>query len=51
MKFLVEYAPPILFEGTEFELYEGRKCVARGVIDKTSDDPDARKYFEFTKED
>ena len=51
MRFLVEYAPPILFKGTEFELYEGRKCVARGVIDKTSDDPDARKYFEFTKED
>src|SRR5579885_3665146 len=33
VQFLVDEAPHhLLAEGTEFELYEGRKCVARGRI-------------------
>ena len=40
-------APPILFKGTEFELYEGPKLVARGVIDKVTFDIDILDIFEY----
>ena len=44
-------APNILAKGTMFELYEGRKLVAKGVVEKITDDPDVLDYFDFTKED
>lgn len=46
-----ERAPNILAKGTMFELYEGRKLVAKGVVEKITDDPDVLDYFDFTKED
>ena len=43
-------APNILAKGTMFELYEGRKLVAKGVVEKITDDPDVLDYFDFAKE-
>ena len=45
-----ERAPNILAKGTMFELYEGKKLVAKGVVEKITDDPDVLDYFDFTKE-
>ena len=44
-------APNILAKGTMFELYEGRNLVAKGVVEKITNDPDVLDYFDFTKED
>ena len=40
-------APPILFKGTEFELYEGSKLVARGIIDNVTSDIDVLDIFTY----
>ena len=48
LRFLLnEIAPPILFEGTEFELYEGPKLVARGIIDEVTSDIDVLDIFTY----
>ncbi len=46
-----EKAPNILAKGTMFELYEGRNLVAKGVVEKITNDLDVLDYFDFTKED
>ncbi len=43
-----ERAPNILVKGTMFELYEGRKLVAKGVVEKITNDLDVLDYFDFT---
>jgi hypothetical protein len=40
-------APPILFKGTEFELYEGSKLVARGIIDNVTSNIDVLDIFTY----
>ena len=40
-------APPILFKGTELELYEGSKLVARGIIDNVTSDIDVLDIFTY----
>ena len=48
LRFLLnEIAPPILFKGTEFELYEGSKLVARGIIDNVTSDIDVLDIFTY----
>ena len=48
LRFLLnEIAPPILFKGTEFELYEGPKLVARGIIDNVTSDIDVLDIFTY----
>ena len=48
MKFFIhEKAPDILFKGTEFELREGKKTVARGVIEGIVSKEEIRNLFKY----